>query len=179
MRWKHCLGVVRNGREEQESSIKIQMETYQQIIEEHPDWELAEIYADPGATGLMASKRPGFLRMIEDAKEGKIDIILAKSISRFARNTEDMLKYTRMLRSIGVGVIFEKEKIDTKGKKGNGCKNMIVPEDELLEALSDTLGIEWDGAENAKESDFDSLKTVKIYDNGTIEIDLYTEKKTA
>ena len=66
-----------------------------------------------------------------------------------------------------------------KGKKGNGCKNMIVPEDELLEALSDTLGIEWDGAENAKESDFDSLKTVKIYDNGTIEIDLYTEKKTA
>jgi Site-specific recombinases, DNA invertase Pin homologs len=105
---------VSTDREEQETSIKIQMETYQQIIEEHPDWELAEIYADPGATGLMASKRPDFLRMIEDAKAGKIDIILAKSISRFARNTEDMLKYTRMLRSIGVGVIFEKEKIDTR-----------------------------------------------------------------
>ena len=104
---------VSTDREEQESSLEIQMKSYRTIIEEHPDWELADIYAEPGLTGTTVKNRKEFLRMIEDAQAGKIDIILAKSISRFARNTEDMLKYTRMLRSIGVAVIFEKEKINT------------------------------------------------------------------
>ena len=66
-----------------------------------------------------------------------------------------------------------------KGKKGNGCKNLIIPENELLEALSETLGVEWLGVESAKESDFDSLKTVKIFDDGKIEIELHVERKTA
>ena len=99
--------------EQQQKSLDLQMSSYKQIILEHPGWELAGIYADPGVTGTSVKKRKEFLRMIEDAKAGKIDRILAKSTSRFARNTEDTLKYTRMLRSIGVGVYFDKEKIDT------------------------------------------------------------------
>ena len=105
---------VSTDREEQESSLQIQMGTYKDLIDQHPDWELVDIYADPGISGTSVRHRKEFLRMIEDAKAGKIDLILAKSISRFARNTEDMLKYTRMLREIGVGVIFEKEKLDTR-----------------------------------------------------------------
>ena len=104
---------VSTDKEEQESSIDIQMKSYRKIIEEHPDWELAGIYADPGKTGTSVKHRKDFLRMIEDAKAGRINIIIAKSISRFARNTADMLKYTRMLRDIGVAVIFEKENIKT------------------------------------------------------------------
>ena len=105
---------VSTDREEQESSLNIQMKSFRKTIEDHPDWELADIYADPGISGKSVKKRIEFLRMIEDAQAGKIDIIIAKSISRFARNTEDTLKYTRMLRKIGVGVIFEKENLDTR-----------------------------------------------------------------
>lgn len=97
----------------QQSSLNTQMVSYQKLIEEHPDWELVDIYADQGLTGTNASKRVEFQRMIDDAKDGKIDLILAKSISRFARNTLDTLKYTRELKEIGVGVYFEKEKINT------------------------------------------------------------------
>ena len=99
--------------EEQETSIRIQMESYNQIIREHPDWELAGIYADKGKTGTNMKKRVEFRQMIQDAKDGKIDMILAKSTSRFARNTVDLLTVTRELREIGVGVYFEKEKINT------------------------------------------------------------------
>ena len=99
--------------EEQETSIQTQMESYDQIIREHSDWELAGIYADKGRTGTNMTKRPEFNRMIEDAKAGKIDMILAKSASRFARNTVDLLTVTRELKEIGVGVFFEKEKINT------------------------------------------------------------------
>ena len=81
---------VSTDREEQESSLQIQMGTYKDLIDQHPDWELVDIYADPGISGTSVRHRKEFLRMIEDAKAGKIDLILAKSISRFARNTEDM-----------------------------------------------------------------------------------------
>ena len=97
----------------QETSLETQIDSYQRVIAERVDWELVEIYYDRGITGTSASKRPGFIRMIEDCKAGKIDLILAKSISRFARNTMDMLEYTRMLKKIGVSIYFEKERIDT------------------------------------------------------------------
>ena len=66
-----------------------------------------------------------------------------------------------------------------KGKKGNGCKNLIIPEEELLEALTEALGAEWNGIDSVDERIFDNLKTVKIYDDGRIEVDLNEEKKTA
>ena len=66
-----------------------------------------------------------------------------------------------------------------KGKKGNGCKNLILSEAELLEALTMALGKEWNGIENVDEKIFEKLKTVKIYDDGRIEVELYGERKTA
>ena len=89
---------VSKNVELQKTSLETQIAAYERIIAERLDWQLVDIYYDRGITGTCAAKRPGFLRMIEDAKAGKIDMILAKSISRFARNTVDMLEYTRMLR---------------------------------------------------------------------------------
>ena len=100
--------------EQQESSMETQMETYNRLISEHPDWELVEIYADKGKTGTSLKKRVNFNRMIADAEAGKIDMILVKSISRFSRNTVDMLESVRRLKEIGVGVFFEKETLDTR-----------------------------------------------------------------
>lgn len=97
----------------QESSLEIQMDSFQQTIARHPGWALAGIYADKGLSGTTAGRRVQFQKMIKDAEMGKIDRILAKSISRFARNTVDTLHYTRMLREKGIGVYFEEQGIDT------------------------------------------------------------------
>ena len=81
------------------------------------NWVFVKVYTDEGITGTSTKKRDGFNRMIQDALAGKIDLIITKSVSRFARNTVDSLEYVRELRSLGVSVIFEKEKIDKKQKK--------------------------------------------------------------
>ena len=104
---------VSKDLEVQEQSLELQMEAFRKVIENHPDWELAGIFADEGLTGTQSEKRPEFQRMMESARQGLIDVILVKSVSRFARNTEDSLKYTRELTEMGVGVYFEKEGIDT------------------------------------------------------------------
>lgn len=104
---------VSTDLEIQESSLELQMETYNNIIKEHEGWSLAGIYADKGISGTKTTNRPEFNRMIEDARAGKIDVILAKSLSRFARNTVDALQFTRELKDIGVSVFFEKERLDT------------------------------------------------------------------
>lgn len=104
---------VSTDKEEQERSLEIQMESFEELIEKNPDWELVEIYADPGKSGTSVKNRKEFLRMIEDARAGKIDYILAKSVSRFARNTLDTLNYTRQLHDMGVGVYFETENLNT------------------------------------------------------------------
>ena len=99
--------------EMQQSSLDVQISAYERIIRQHPGWKLAGIYTDKGLSGTGASRRVQFQKMIEDAKAGKIDYIIAKSTSRFARNTVDTLSYTRMLKEMGVGVYFEEQKIDT------------------------------------------------------------------
>lgn len=104
---------VSRNLEIQESSLETQIESYEETISKKPGWQLVEVFYDKGVTGTCANKRPNFMRMIEECKKGNIDMIIAKSISRFARNTMDTLKYTRELRDIGVGVYFEKERINT------------------------------------------------------------------
>ena len=99
--------------EEQESSMATQMMAYERVISQHPEWTLVGIYADKGKTGTNTKKRTEFNRMTDDAKEGKIDLILVKSVSRFSRNTVDLLKTIRELKDYGVGVYFEKENLDT------------------------------------------------------------------
>lgn len=104
---------VSTDMEIQKQSLETQMAAYNKIIEEHPGWVLAGIYADRGISGTTVRHREEFKRMIEDARQGKIQYILAKSISRFSRNTVDALAYVRELKSYGVSVYFEKEKLDT------------------------------------------------------------------
>ena len=104
---------VSTEEEEQQGSFEIQKEFYTAKINSTPEWQLAGIYADDGISGVHTKKRDGFNQMIQDCKKHKIDLILTKSISRFARNTVDSIQYVRMLKLFGVTVIFEKENINT------------------------------------------------------------------
>ncbi len=109
---------VSTDQEEQLSSYEAQVNYYTTYIENHPDYECAGIYADEGISGTNTKKREQFNKMIEDCKAGKIDGIITKSISRFARNTLDCLNYVRLLKDLGIGVTFEKENIFTLDSKG-------------------------------------------------------------
>ncbi len=109
---------VSTDKEEQENSFEAQVSYYTQKIQANPQWVFVEVYADEGITGTSIKKRDGFNRMIEDALAGKIDLILTKSVSRFARNTVDSLTTVRKLKEKGVEVYFEKENIYTLDSKG-------------------------------------------------------------
>jgi len=104
-------------RDEQETSFEAQKTHFTSVIEANPNWKLVDIYADE-ESGTRVYKRENFLRMIKDCEDGKIDLILAKSISRFARNTLDSLRFLRKLESLGVVIIFTKEGINTSDKSG-------------------------------------------------------------
>ena len=104
---------VSTEEEEQQSSYESQCSYYTDKIMTNPEWTMAGIFADEGITGTSTKKRDDFNRMIRKCKKGKINLILTKSISRFARNTLDTIKYTRMLRAMGIGIYFEKENINT------------------------------------------------------------------
>ena len=104
---------VSTDSEEQLNSYDAQKAYYTQKIGENPDWEMAGIFADRGITGTSLKKRAEFNRMIAACKRGRIDMILTKSASRFARNTVDCLRVIRALKNRGIGVIFEKENINT------------------------------------------------------------------
>lgn len=104
---------VSTEEEEQQSSYENQCKYYTDLIMQNPKWSMAGIFADEGISGTSAKKRDDFMRMIKACKRGKIDLVLTKSISRFARNTVDCLHYTRLLKSWGVAVFFEKENINT------------------------------------------------------------------
>lgn len=103
---------VSTDHEEQESSYEAQVKHFKQLIESHDDWELVDIYADPGISGKNI-KRPNFQRLIDDCDRGKVDMIITKSVSRFARNTLDCVKTVRKLKEMGIKVYFEKENLDT------------------------------------------------------------------
>lgn len=109
---------VSTDKEEQQNSYEAQVDYYTDYIQKNPEWAFIEVYADEGITGTSTKKREGFNRMITDALAGKIDLILTKSVSRFARNTVDSLTTVRQLKEKGVEVYFEKENIYTLDSKG-------------------------------------------------------------
>lgn len=104
---------VSTEEEEQKGSFETQCSYYTEKIQSHDEWTLAGIFADDGISGVHTKKRDDFLAMIAQCKKGKIDLILTKSISRFARNTLDSIQYVRELKKQGISVIFEKENINT------------------------------------------------------------------
>ena len=104
---------VSTDSEEQLNSYEAQKSYYTQKIADSPDWEMAGIYADEGISGTSMKKRTEFKKMITACKRGHIDLIITKSLSRFARNTVDCLETVRLLKANGIGVYFEKENINT------------------------------------------------------------------
>ena len=119
---------VSSSSEDQLNSYRVQNQYYSELISGNPDWEMVDIYADEGITGTSVEKREDFQRMMRDCRKGKIDRILVKSISRFARNTKDCLAAVRELKELGVSVLFEEQKIDTAESTG-----------EMLTAIFATL----------------------------------------
>lgn len=102
---------------QQEDSLENQTTYFKGFITANPEWEFVGIYSDQGISGYKEN-RPGFQKMIEDARAGNIDLIVVKSVSRFARNTETVLKFSRELKSIGVGIFFQLQNINTLSGAG-------------------------------------------------------------
>ena len=109
---------VSTDLEEQQTSYAAQVDYYTTFIRARPDWTLVHIYTDEGVTGTITKHREGFNEMVKDALDGKIDLIVTKSVSRFARNTVDSLTTIRKLKEHGCEVYFEKESIWTFDAKG-------------------------------------------------------------
>lgn len=100
---------VSTDSEEQLTSYEAQVDYYTKYIHSRSDWEFVDVYTDEGISATNTKKRDGFNRMVQDALDGKIDLIVTKSVSRFARNTVDSLTTVRKLKDAGVEVYFEKE----------------------------------------------------------------------
>lgn len=118
-------------------SVSAQVSYYSDLIQKNPEWEYAGVYADSGITGTLVAGRSEFGRLLEDCEAGKIDIILCKSISRFARNTVDLLNTVRHLKDIGVEVRFEKEQINSMS--GDGELMMLLIKRFVLVRLFFTI----------------------------------------
>ena len=104
---------VSSNSADQKNSFATQERVYRKRITENPDWELVDIFADEGLSGMKADTRPEFQRMIRMCELRQIDLILTKSVSRFARNVKEALSYTRKLKLLGVGVQFEEDGVNT------------------------------------------------------------------
>ena len=110
---------VSTDSEDQENSFEIQEKYFSNLLENHSDWTNAGIYSDFGISGTKIKERTGFRRLIHHCKEGKIQKIITKSISRFSRNTTDFISAIDTLKSCGVSVFFEKENLDTSERKSD------------------------------------------------------------
>lgn len=166
-------------------SLSAQVSYYSGLIQKNPAWEYVGVYADDGVTGTKAEARMEFNRMLADCEAGRIDIILTKSISRFARNTVDLLSTVRHLKELGISVQFEKERIDSLSEDGELMLTLLASfAQEEVRSLSDNVkwgtrkrfekgipngkfqiyGYRWDGDHLAIEPE--EAKIVKlIYDN--------------
>lgn len=159
---------VSTDDDEQLESFQSQKKYYQEKISENRDWVMVGIYADEAITGTKVDKREQFQRMIQDCLDGKIDVIMTKSVSRFSRNTVDILQYVRLLKERGIAVIFEKENINTMTEQG-----------EMMLTLMGTL------AQNEVESTSKNVKMgIKMKRgelmgfNGCLGYDYHPEDKT-
>lgn len=135
---------VSTDQEMQLNSFEAQTRFYREKIEANPEYELAGIYADEGISGTSTKNRDQFNKMIADCKAKKIDIILTKSISRFARNTLDCLNYVRMLKGLGISIIFEKEGINTLDSTGETLLvilSSLAQEESLSLSQNSTWGV--------------------------------------
>jgi len=132
--------------EQQAESYELQKQYYKEYIEKHPNWVLVEIYADEGISATSVKHRKAFTQMIEDSKAGKIDLIVTKSVSRFARNVVDCVKYIRLLKALPkpVGVFFETENINSLTQNGELLLTVLAAfaqDESMTKSLSVAWGI--------------------------------------
>lgn len=123
-------------------SLSAQISYYSELIQKNPEWEYAGVYADSFISGTSIDKRTEFQRMIADCEEGKINIILTKSISRFARNTVDLLSTVRHLKAIGVEVRFEKENIRSMSSSGEIMLSILASFAQE-ESINNSENVKW------------------------------------
>ena len=109
---------VSTEQEEQQTSYAAQVDYYTKYIKKHGEWEFVKVYTDEGISATNTKHRDGFNQMIKDALDGKIDLIITKSVSRFARNTVDCLNFVRKLKDKNIPVFFEKEGIESTDQRG-------------------------------------------------------------
>ena len=140
---------VSTNMEEQESSLTAQISYYNKLIGSNPEWEFVKIFYDQGISGRTA-KRPGFQEMIEMCRNGEIDLILTKSISRFARNTVDLLEYVRELNKLDIEVRFERENISTKAADGELLLTLLAAFAQS-ESESTSENLRWAAKKDFKE----------------------------
>ena len=162
---------VSSNSADQFASYHNQVGYYTEYIGQNPDWELADIYADQGLTGTRADTREDFQRMMRDCARGKIDRVLVKSISRFARNTRDCLAAVRQLKLLGVSVYFEKEKIDTGGPGGEMFLSMYSAGAQQ-ESVSISQNQRWSYKRRMERGEFITCTAPYGYSlkNGTLEV---------
>ena len=154
---------VSSDSDDQMHSFGVQTEYYKKLIGENPLWTLADIYADEGITGTSRKKRDEFNRMIADCKQGRIDRILTKSVSRFARNTVDCLDTVRMLSGLGISVLFEKEQIDTAKMSSEVILGMISTQAQD-ESVSISGNMRWSYEKRMKNGTFTCCRPPLGYD---------------
>ncbi len=144
---------ISNDKESSETSLEEQVDYYTRIIVASPNWEFAGIYYDDGISGTTTTQRKGFINMIENARSGLIDIILVKSISRFARNIIDLLTIVRELRNKGIEIYFESQNISSLDTK---CDQMITMFAEFAqeEALSVSQNVKWRVEKNIRDGKY-------------------------
>ena len=109
---------VSSSSEDQKNSFEAQLRYYDALISSKENWTMVDLYADEGITGTSAEKRKDFQRLLSDCRKGKIDRVLTKSVSRFARNTKECLEAIRELKQLGIGILFEEQNIDTSAISG-------------------------------------------------------------
>lgn len=153
---------VSSDSADQLNSFATQVDYYTSTIQAADEWEFAGLYADEGVTGTRADKREDFQRLLQDCRAGKIDCILVKSISRFARNTLECIQTVRELKQLGVTVVFEKEGIDT-GSMGSEMLLSILGAAAQEESLSISQNLKWSYRRRMKSGDFITSKALLGY----------------
>ena len=151
---------VSTEHEAQISALENQVQYYDELLQRHPDWELVDRYIDEGITGTSIHKRESFMRMLQDAKEKKFDLIITREVSRFARNTVDTLQQTRILKSYGVEVWFTEDNIWTMNDEDGELRLSIMA--ALAQNESKKI------SQRVKAGQMISFKNGVLYGNGNI-----------
>ncbi|WP_105182402.1 recombinase family protein [Streptococcus suis] len=165
---------VSTDHEDQATSYESQMRYYSEYINGRNDWEFVKMYSDEGISGTNTKLRTGFKSMVEDALNGKIDLIITKSVSRFARNTVDSLTTVRQLKEVGVEIYFEKENIwtlDSKGELLITIMSSLAQEESRSISENVTWGLRKQFAEGKVHFPYTNVLGFKAGEDGAIVVD--------